>query len=141
MPRLSRFLLGHKLAVAGAWLLVLVAGMAAAGAVSARLSQEFAFPGEEGYEANVAILRAYGTGGPASPLVPVVTLPAGVTVDSPGVRAALAAAFGEVAEDPRLRVLAWPATTEDRRLVADGGRTVFGLVWGPGVGWTPAPPS
>ena len=27
MPRLSRFLLGHKLAVAGAWLLVLVAGM------------------------------------------------------------------------------------------------------------------
>jgi len=131
MPRLSRFLLGHKLAVAGAWLLVLVAGMAAAGAVSARLSQEFAFPGEEGYEANVAILRAYGTGGPASPLVPVVTLPAGVTVDSPGVRAALAAAFGEVAEDPRLRVLAWPATTEDRRLVADGGRTVFGLVWGP----------
>ena len=131
MPRLSRFLLGHKLAVAGAWLLVLVAGMAAAGAVSARLSQEFAFPGEEGYEANVAILRAYGTGGPGSPLVPVVTLPAGVTVDSPGVRAALAAAFGEVAEDPRLRVLAWPATTEDRRLVADGGRTVFGLVWGP----------
>ena len=131
MPQLSRFLLGRKLVVVGAWLLVLVAGMAAAGAVSARLSQEFAFPGEEGYEANVAILRAYGTGGPGSPLVPVVTLPAGVTVDSPGVRAALAAAFGAVAEDRRLRVLAWPATTEDRRLVADGGRTVFGLVWGP----------
>jgi putative drug exporter of the RND superfamily len=67
MPqRLSRYLLGHKLAVVGAWLLVLVAGMAAAGAVSTRLSQEFAFPGEEGYEANVAILRAYGTGGPGS---------------------------------------------------------------------------
>jgi RND superfamily putative drug exporter len=131
MPQLSRFLLGHKLAVAGAWLLVLVAGVAAAGAVSTRLSQEFAFPGEEGYEANVAILRAYGTGGPGSPLVPVVTLPEGVTVDSPGVRSALAAAFGGIAEDPRLRVLAWPATTEDRRLVADGGRTVFALVWQP----------
>jgi RND superfamily putative drug exporter len=131
MRRLSRFLLAHKLAVAGAWLLVLVAGMAATGAVSARLSQEFAFPGKEGYEANVTILRAYGTGGPGSPLVPVVTLSDSLTVDSPGVRAALAAAFGGIAEDPRLRVLAWPATTEDRRLVADGGRTVFGLVWGP----------
>jgi RND superfamily putative drug exporter len=131
MPQLSRFLLGHKLAVLGAWLLVLVAGMAAAGAVSARLSQEFAFPGEEGYEANVAILRTYGTGGPGSPLVPVVTLPEGVTVDSPGVRSALAAAFGGIAEDPRLRVLAWPATTDDRRLLADGGRTVFALVWQP----------
>jgi RND superfamily putative drug exporter len=129
--RLSRFLLGHKRAVLGAWLLVLVAGMAAAGAVSGRLSQEFAFPGEEGYEANVAILRAYGTGGPGSPLVPVVTLPAGLTVDSPGVRPALAAAFGAIAGDPRLRVLAWPATTEDRRLVAGGGRTVFALVWQP----------
>jgi RND superfamily putative drug exporter len=132
MPqRLSRFLLAHKRAVVAAWLLVLVAGMAAAGAVSARLSQDFSFPGEEGYEANVAILRAYGTGGPGNPLVPVVTLPDGMTVDSPGVRSALAAAFGGVAEDPRLRVLAWPATTGDRRLVADGGRTVFGLVWGP----------
>jgi putative drug exporter of the RND superfamily len=129
--RLSGFLLGHKLAVLGAWLLVLVAGMAAAGTVSTRLSQEFAFPGEEGYEANAAILRTYGTGGPGSPLVPVVTLPEGVTVDSPGVRSALAAAFGGIAEDPRLRVLAWPATTEDRRLVADGGRTVFALVWQP----------
>jgi RND superfamily putative drug exporter len=131
MPQLSRFLLGHKLAVLGAWLLVLVAGMAAAGAVSARLSQEFAFPGEEGYEANVAILRTYGTGGPGSPLVPVVTLPEGLTVDSAGVRPALAAAFGGIAEDPRLRVLAWPVTTEDRRLLADGGRAVFALVWQP----------
>jgi putative drug exporter of the RND superfamily len=129
--RLSGFLLRHRLAVLGAWLLVLVAGMAAAGAVSARLSQEFAFPGEEGYEANVAVLRTYGNGGPGSPLVPVVTLPDGVTVDSPGVRSALAAAFGAVAEDPRLRVLAWPATTEDRRLVAGGGGTVFALVWEP----------
>jgi putative drug exporter of the RND superfamily len=131
MPQLSRFLLGHKLAVVAAWLLVLVAGIGAAGAVSTRLSQEFSFPGKEGYEANVAILRSYGTGGPGNPLVPVVTLPAGVTVDSPGVRAALARAFGEVAQDQRLRVLAWPVTTEDRRLVVDGGRTVHALVWGP----------
>ena len=66
MPRLTHFLLRHKLAVVAAWLVVLVAGGAAAGVVPGRLSQEFAFPGQEGYEANVAILEAYGNGGPAT---------------------------------------------------------------------------
>src|SRR5215207_344166 len=131
MPRLTRFLLRHKLAVVAAWLVVLAAGAAAAGVVPGRLSQEFAFPGQEGYEANVAILEAYGNGGPGNPLVPVVTLPGDTTVDSPGTRDALDRAFAGVAADPRLRVLAWPATTGDRRLVADGGRVVYALVWGP----------
>ena len=131
MPRLTEFLLRHKLAVVAAWLVVLVAGVAAAGVVPGRLSQEFSFPGEEGYEANVAILEAYGNGGPGNPLVPVVELPEGTTVDSPGTRAALDRAFSGVADDPRLRVLAWPATTGDRRLVVEDGRTVYGLVWGP----------
>ncbi|MFL6189708.1 MAG: hypothetical protein ACJ75E_07630 [Actinomycetes bacterium] len=75
MPRLTQFLLRHKLAVVAAWLAVLVAGGAAAGAVPSRLSQEFSFPGQEGYEANVAILETYGNGGPGNPLVPVITLP------------------------------------------------------------------
>ena len=79
----------------------------------------------------MAILEAYGNGGPGNPLVPVVTLPEGTTVDSPGTRDALARAFAGVAADPRLRVLAWPATTGDRRLVVDGGRIVYALVWGP----------
>jgi putative drug exporter of the RND superfamily len=131
MPHLTEFLLRHKLAVVAAWLVVLVAGVAAAGVVPGRLSQEFSFPGEEGYEANVAILEQYGNGGPGNPLVPVVTLPEGTTVDSPGTRDAVGRAFDEVAADPRLRVLAWPSTTDDRRLVVDGGRTVYGLVWGP----------
>jgi putative drug exporter of the RND superfamily len=131
MPRLTQFLLRHKLAVAAAWLAVLAAGVAAAGVVPGRLSQEFSFPGKEGYEANVAILEAYGNGGPGNPLVPMVALPEGMTVDSPGARLALERAFARIAADPRLRVLAWPVTTDDRRLVVEGGRTVFGLVWGP----------
>ncbi|MET0228259.1 MAG: asparaginase, partial [Actinomycetes bacterium] len=97
MPRLTHFLLRHKLAVVAAWLVVLVAGGAAAGVVPGRLSQEFAFPGQEGYEANVAILEAYGNGGPGNPLVPVVTLPEGTTADSPGTRDALARAFAGIA--------------------------------------------
>ena len=60
-----------------------------------------------------------------------MTLPGGTTVDSPGTRDALGRAFAGVAADPRLRVLAWPATSGDRRLVVDGGRVVYALVWGP----------
>ena len=141
MPRLTQFLLRHKLAVVAAWLVVLVAGVAAAGVVPGRLSQEFSFPGEEGYEANVAILEAYGNGGPGNPLVPVVELPEGATVDSPGIREALDRAFDGIASDPRLRVLAWPATTGDRRLVVEDGRTVYGLVWGPYQGPDGADPA
>jgi RND superfamily putative drug exporter len=103
MPRLTEFLLRHKLAVVAAWLVVLVAGVAAAGVVPGRLSQELSFPGEEGYEANVAILRSYGNGGPGNPLVPVVTLPPRTTVDSPGAREALDRAFSTVAADQRRR--------------------------------------
>jgi RND superfamily putative drug exporter len=136
MLRLSAFVLRHKALVLLSWLVVLVGGFAAAGAVPGRLSEEFAFPGREGYEANVEILRAYGNGGPGNPLVAVVGLPAGATAGSPGVRRALGAAFERLAADPRLgvRVLAWPATTSDRRLVADGGRTVFALVFPPYAG-------
>jgi RND superfamily putative drug exporter len=133
MDRLSRFLLRHRLAVGLFWLAVLVVGMASAGSVSGRLSTDFALPGARSYEANQAILRLYGNGAEARPLVPVVTLPAGTTVDSPGVRAALERAFGAVARDPRMRVVSW-ASTGDRTFVSADGRTTFGLVFPPPTG-------
>jgi RND superfamily putative drug exporter len=133
MERLSRFLLRHRLAVGLFWLAVLVVGMASAGTVPGRLATDFSLPGARSYEANQAILRVYGNGGDARPLVPVVTLPAGTTVDSPGVRPALARAFGAVARDPRLRVVSW-ASTADRAFVSADGRTTFGLVFPPPTG-------
>jgi putative drug exporter of the RND superfamily len=133
MDRLSRFLLRHRLAVGLFWLAVLVVGMASAGSVSGRLSTDFALPGAKSYEADQAILRLYGNGAQARPLVPVVTLPAGTTVDSPGVRAALEGAFTAVARDPRVRVVSW-ASTGDRAFVSADGRTTFGLVFPPPTG-------
>ncbi|HZD01626.1 MAG TPA: MMPL family transporter [Actinomycetes bacterium] len=129
MLRLSRFVLRHKLAVVLCWLAVLVAGGAASSRLTDRLAQDFAFPGQPGYEANVAILEAYGNGGPANPLVPVVTLPAGTTVDSPGVRAMLGQVFDRLEADPRgrLRVLSY-ASSGDRGLVSADGRTTFAVV-------------
>jgi RND superfamily putative drug exporter len=138
MTSLSNFVLRHKLLVGLFWLVVFVAGGATASKVSGRLSQDFALPGSKSYDANQAILRAYGNGGNSMPLVPVISLPAGTTVDSPGVKAALGQAFAAVARDPRLRVVSY-ASTGDRRFVSADGRVTFGLVFQPRFGAFSAP--
>jgi putative drug exporter of the RND superfamily len=133
VDRLSRFLLRHRLAVGLLWLAVLAVGVATAGTVSGRLSTDFSLPGAKSYEATQAILRTYGNGARTAPLVPVVVLPAGTSVDSPGVRPALQRAFGAVARNPRLRVASF-ASTGDRGFVSSDGRTTFGLVFTPPTG-------
>ena len=84
MSSLTRWVLAHKRTVVAFWLLLTVVGIGAAGPASDALSQEFSVPGKEGYETNVEIAKKYGnTGGDTAPFLPVVTLPAGKTVDSP----------------------------------------------------------
>ncbi len=130
MQRLTRFVLGHRLLVVVLWSVVLVAGVAASSSVTDRLSTQFSFPGQPGYEANTAILRHYGTGGPTTPLVPVVTLSGDHTASDPAVRSSLVKAFARLDEDPRLRVVS-SSTTGDDAFIADHGQTVFALVYPP----------
>jgi RND superfamily putative drug exporter len=132
MNRLSRLVLGHKLLVALAWLVLTGAGAAAASGIADRLTGQTDQPGQPGYEANEAILRTYGTGAD-NPVVPVVTLPAGTTVDSAGTREALDRAFRAGAAATGARVVSF-ADTGDRRFVGAGGRTTFGLAFGPSGG-------
>lgn len=127
--QICRFVLGHKTLVAIAWLAVAVASIALMPAVIDRLSTDFDMPGTESTEANVAILETYGNGAYAQPLVPVVTLPEGTTVASPGVRAELDAVFARVTEArPEARTVSW-ASTGDAAFVSNDGRTTFGLVY------------
>jgi putative drug exporter of the RND superfamily len=128
MTRLSGWLLRHKLVVLGVWLVVLLVGVVLAPAVSQRLSTDFSLPGQPGYQANLAIAETYGSGGHAHPIVPVITLPPGVTVDTPGVREALGRGFASVAAALPARVVSY-ASSGDRRLVSADGRTTYGLVF------------
>src|SRR5689334_15883108 len=90
MSALTRWVLAHKRTVALLWLALTIAGIAAAGPASRALDPEFSVPHKEGWDTNVAIAKHYrGTGGQSRPLLPVVTLPKGETVASPGVRADL----------------------------------------------------
>jgi putative drug exporter of the RND superfamily len=127
---LTRFVLSHKRTVVAFWLVLTIAGIAAAGPASRALKQQFSVPGREGYEANVAIEKRYGgTGGDGMPLVPVVTLPAGKSVNSPSVRAGLATVEARLERAlPGARVASY-ASTGDRAFVSKDGRTTFAVAY------------
>ena len=60
MRRIATFCSTHARWVFVAWLLVTVAGAAAAGGLSSRLDKTFTLPGQAGYEANQAIIKTFG---------------------------------------------------------------------------------
>ena len=132
MASLTRWVLAHKKTVVLAWIVLAIAGMAAAGPASNALDPEFSVPGKEGWETNVDIAARYqGTGGDASPLLPVVTLPKGESVDSPRVKADLASLGARLERAlPHARTASY-ASTGDRGFVSDDGRTTFAIVYPP----------
>lgn len=137
---LTRFVLAHKRLVVAFWLVVTVVGVASAASAVGALSQDGSIPGREGAEASEAILAAYGNGGLVPPLVPVVALPEGTTVDAPGVRDELAALDAAIAAAAPSARLASYASTGDRAFVGDDGRTTFALVYPtPGEGFAESP--
>jgi RND superfamily putative drug exporter len=88
-------------------------------------------PGREGFETNREIADIYGNGGDVAPILPVVTLPEGTTVDSPGVTEELDAVLARVeAALPGARLTSY-ASTGDRAFVSADGRTTFALVYIP----------
>ena len=84
MTTLTRWVLRHKKLVVGMWMVITLVGFAAMGPAGKSFNDTFSVPGKEAFTANTEIVRAYGNGGDSAPLVPVVSLPAGTTVDSPG---------------------------------------------------------
>ena len=130
MSSLTRWVLAHKRTVVVSWIVLTVAGIMAAGPASDALEPEFSVPEKEGWETNVEIAKRYfGTGGDTVPLVPVVTLPQGRTVNSPGVRSDLARIDRRLDDRlPRSRIASY-SSTGDRTFVSDDGRTTFAVVY------------
>ncbi len=130
MTTLTRWVLSHKRLVALFWVVLTVAGLASAQSATRALSTQFTVPGGEGITTSTAIARHFGSGG-TDPIVPVITLPRGLTVHSPGVKPQLSAAFRRVAEVmPGARIASY-ASTGDEAFVSRDGRTTFGLVYAP----------
>ena len=79
MESLARFVLRHRLLVVLGWVVLMVAGGIAAGPVTDRLTFDFSLPGQPGYEAEQQLISTFGAS-TADTLVPVLTVPAGETV-------------------------------------------------------------
>jgi RND superfamily putative drug exporter len=130
MATLTRWVLAHKRIVVLFWVVLTIVGLASAGPASKALKQKFSVPGKEGWITNQQIAREFhGTGGNSSPLLPVVTLPAGQSAASPRVRADLRAVEARLERAlPGSRVASY-ATTSSRTFVSADGRTTFILAY------------
>ncbi len=128
MTRFAEALLRHRRLVSALWIVLFLAGAAAAGRLADRLTLDFSLPGQPGYQAEQQIVDTYGQSA-SSPLVAVVTVPDGQTVE--GARKAVGAVFDAVRRQvPGVRVVDY-AGTGDRRFLTDDGRSTFGLVFTP----------
>ncbi len=132
MSSLTRWVLAHKRVVVGVWVALTIAGVMASGPATDALEAEFSVPDKEGWETNVEIASLYqGTGGDTAPLIPVVTLPDGESVDSPAVTADLEALDERLAGADGLenaRIASY-ASTGDETFVSDDGTTTFAIVY------------
>jgi putative drug exporter of the RND superfamily len=127
---LTRWVLAHKRIVVVTWVVLALAGVAAAGPATDALEPEFSVPNKEGWETNVAITERYGGDRNGTvPLLPVVTLPEGKTASSPGVRSELEHLDARLDDAlPGARIASY-ASTGDKTFVSDDGRTVFSLIY------------
>jgi RND superfamily putative drug exporter len=127
---ITRWVLAHKRIVTVFWIALTVVGIASANSATKALDQKFSVPGKEGWETNVAIAEHFhGMGGDTAPIVPVVTLPSGETVNSPGVRAQLQRVDQKLEQAlPDARIASY-ASTGSRTFVSSDGRTTFAIVY------------
>jgi RND superfamily putative drug exporter len=131
MTTLTRWTLSHKRLVAGFWILVTLFGVAFAGPATKAMKQTFSVPNREGSKTNALVKRAFNGGGDNAPILPVITLPRGTSVDSPRVKADLRALAARAAHAaPGTRVSSY-ASTGSRAFVSDDGRTTFLLAYTP----------
>jgi RND superfamily putative drug exporter len=129
MTSITRWVLAHKRLVAATWVLITLVGIGTVGSATGAFSKKFSVPGREGFVTNDRIVHLVGNGGRYAPLVPVVSLPAGTTVDSPGVRSGLLAVEAKLHSIlPGARTASY-GSTGDRAFVSRDGRTTFAVVY------------
>ena len=130
MSSLTRWVLAHKRTVVVTWIALTIAGVMAAGPASDALKSEFSIPDKESWKTNVEIAAKYnGDRNGSAPLLPVVTLPKGQSVDSPVVRADLKRLDQRLDKAlPGARIASY-SNTGDKGFVSKDGRTVFALVY------------
>ena len=129
MTGLTRWVLRHKLIVTAFWLAVAVAGAASTAAATHRMANSFSLPGA-GVQTNAKIVAIYRNGGGQSPLIPVVTVPAGADMKAPLAAARAARVLNAARVSPAVRLVDYQ-TTGDPVFRTTDGRSEYALAFTP----------
>jgi putative drug exporter of the RND superfamily len=132
MEQMTRWILRHRRLVVIAWLVLTVVGIATVSSATKAMDQKFSVPGREGWETNAQIAQIYNhTGSDTSPLLPVVTLPAGKSASDPAIRGDLRGLEQRTQRAvPGARVAGY-GSTGSRAFLSKDGRTAFVVAYPP----------
>jgi putative drug exporter of the RND superfamily len=132
MESLTRWVLRHRRLVVAIWLVLTIVGIATVSKATKAMDQKFSVPGREGWVTNQQIARIYDrTGSDTSPLIPVVTLPAGQSATQPAIRDQLRSLEQKTEQVlPHARVAGY-GSTGSRAFLSKDGRTAFIIAYPP----------
>src|SRR5579859_6756946 len=133
-----RFVLQHKLLVISGWLVLCALSIVLVGRIGPRLDYRYTTPGQPGYESNLKITQRFGLDPAFESMLPVLTLPAGMTMADAAGRDMAARTFAAVRNAGPV-IYSDYATTGDPLFILNGGRSTWALVsipnpdYGPGL--------
>jgi RND superfamily putative drug exporter len=128
VERFARLVMHHRRIVFVGWLVLFVAGLAAASQLSGRLTVDFSLPGQPGDTAEHHMVQTYGTSS-YDTFVAAVTVPEGQTVEAD--KAAIEQVFATTVKAlPTTRLVDY-ASTGDKGFITKDGRTTYALVQTP----------
>src|SRR4051794_61794 len=132
MEQMTRWTLRHRRLVVIAWLVLTIVGIGTVNSATKAMDQKFSVPGREGWETNAQIAHIYDqTGSDTSPLLPVVTLPAGKSAGDPAIRADLRSLEQKTQKViPGARVSGY-GSTGSKAFLSKDGRTAFVIAYPP----------
>ena len=125
MSRITHLALRHKRLVVLFWLAAAIAGAMTAGLTTARMSNSFSMPGQATV-VDARIVALYGSDGGLTPLVSVLTAPAGERISDAAVSATAAHVFDAARIAPAVHVADY-ANTGDAAFITRNGRSTFAL--------------
>ena len=127
VARLTALVLAHKRLVALAWLLIGVVGALVTNSATSHLTYTYTTPGRPGYEANQHMISRFGIDGNVEPVLAVLHLPPGVTMNTPHGKRIAAETFA-ASSRAGISTVADFANTGDRGFVLDSGRSAWALI-------------